>query len=126
MSSIANHSRHAKGGVRQDGPSHGMTLVEMAVALAVACLLMVAIVSFLVNGVVSTTKTTAINDTSTRGRHVFEHMSKELAQADDLLSSDFTTVNPNNPSAFSGFNYRVNLGGTPTVTETEDFTKTYV
>ena len=105
---------------------HGMTVVEMVVALTVACILMVAVVSFLVNGVVSTTKTTAMNDTTTRGRYVFEHMSKELAQADDLKSSNFTTANPNNAAAFSGFNYRINLGGTPTVTTSEFLDKHYV
>src|ERR1017187_3064108 len=119
MDSIANHSRQAESGIRPKKPPHGMTLVEMVVALGVACILMVAVVAFLVNGVVSATKTTAINDTSTRGRHVFEHMSKELSQADELLSSNFTTVDPFNPAAYSGFNYRINRGGAPAVTSWE-------
>src|ERR1039457_330815 len=92
MDSIANHSRQAESGIRPKKPPHGMTLVEMVVAPGVACIVMVAVVAFLVNGVVSATKTTAINDTSTRGRHVFEHMSKELSQAGELLCSNFTTV----------------------------------
>src|SRR5271157_1353161 len=112
MISPANRFRLRESGARLDKPPRGMTLVEMAVALGVACILMVAVVAFLVNGVISTTKTTAIDDTTIKGRFVFEHMSKELAQADDLYSSNFTTANPNNAAAFSGFNYRVNLGGT--------------
>src|ERR1039458_8622358 len=135
MSALAevSHRPDSCGGVsavnrsgRGVGPLYVMTVVEMVVALTVACILMVAVVSFLVNGVVSTTKTTAMNDTTTRGRYVFEHMSKELAQADDLKSSNFTTANPNNAAAFSGFNYRINLGGTPTVTTSEFLDKHYV
>ena len=49
----------------------GFTMVEMVVALGVACILMVAVVAFLVQGVVSTTKTTSINDATTKGRYVF-------------------------------------------------------
>jgi prepilin-type N-terminal cleavage/methylation domain-containing protein len=91
---------------------HGMTLVEMTVALGVACLLMVAVVAFLVNGVVSTSKTTAIDDTTVKGRYVFEHMSKELAQADDLYNTNFVT--PGGGSGYAGFNYRISLGGAAT------------
>src|ERR1017187_7832881 len=104
MISRAKKSGRGERVVFTEKPPNGMTMVEMVVALGVACILMVAVVAFLVNGVVSATKTTAINDTSTRGRYVFEHMSKELSQADELLSSNFTTVDPFNPAAYSGFN----------------------
>jgi prepilin-type N-terminal cleavage/methylation domain-containing protein len=122
MSSIANHSRQRKGRVRKDKHPRGMTLVEMTVALGVACILMVAVVSFLVNGVVSTGKTTAINDTTTRGRYVFEHMSQELARAEDLSSTNFTTPGG---SGYAGFNYRVDVGVAP-ATDQAPLTQNFV
>src|ERR1700691_2679950 len=76
-----------KDGVRRDPPRVAFTLVEMIVTLTVACILMVAVVAFLVNGVVSTTKTTAINDSTAKGRYVFEHLSREMARANDLTIS---------------------------------------
>src|SRR5271165_7425649 len=108
MSSPANPFRLRKRGARPKKPAQGMTLVEMAVALSVACILMVAVVTFLVNGVVSTSKTTAIDDTTIKGRYVFEHMSRELARAQDLLSTNFTT---SNGTTYAGFYYRINVGG---------------
>ncbi|HLZ09621.1 MAG TPA: prepilin-type N-terminal cleavage/methylation domain-containing protein, partial [Chloroflexota bacterium] len=98
-------------------PRRGMTLVEMAVALGVACILMVAVVTFLVNGVVSTSKTTAIADTTTKGRYVFEHMSRELTRAADLTGANFTLPNGSN-TAYSGFNYRINVTGSATTQQT--------
>src|ERR1700690_1058150 len=81
------------------------------VTLGVACILMIAIVSFLVNGVVSTTKTTAINDATTKGRYVFEHMTKEMAEAADLNLPNFVGANLANPTFYSGFKYRITVGG---------------
>ena len=91
-------------------------MVEMVVALGVACILMVAIVAFLVNGVVNATKTTAIADSTTKGRYVFEHMSRELARASDLTAVNFTT--PNGTGAFTGFNYLINVGATGATQQT--------
>ena len=71
MSAFANRSCQREDGSPPNKPPQGMTLVEMTVALTVACILMVAIVAFLVNGLVSSAKTTAINDTTTKGRYVF-------------------------------------------------------
>src|ERR1700683_5432182 len=88
----------------------GFTMVEMVVALGVACLLMVGVVAFLVNGVVSTAKTSTINDTTAKARYVFEHLSGEMAKAADLSLVNFGT--PNNvltPTAYSSFNYRINV-----------------
>src|SRR5476649_2627470 len=75
-------------------PRGGFTLVEPLVTIGVACILMVAIVGFLVNGFVSTAKTTAINDQTVRGRYVFEHFSHEMARANDLDATDFSGGNP--------------------------------
>ena len=91
----------------------GFTMVEMVVTLGVACILMVAVVAFLVNGMVSATKTTAINDTTTKGRYVFEHLSKEMARAADLSVPNFTTPNGTG-SAYQGFTYRIAVGGAGT------------
>ena len=111
-----------KGGVRRKIIPVGFTMVEMVVALGVACILMVAVVAFLVNGVVSTTKTTSINDTTTKGRYVFEHLSREMSRANDLTVSNFTSA-PLTPtpsiSNFKGFNYFISVedrATTPTST----------
>src|ERR1017187_9513710 len=109
MISRAKKSGRGERVVFTEKPPNGMRLVEMVVALGVACILMVAVVAFLVNGVVSTTKTTAIDDTTTKGRYVFEHMSRELARAADLTSSNFTTPN-GGYTAFTGFYYRISVG----------------
>src|SRR5580658_10183045 len=115
MSSPANHSR--KRGVRVNLKSlmKGFTLLEMIVTLGVACILMVAVVGFLVNGVVSTTKTTSINDVTVKGRYVFEHMSREMTRATDLTVANFTMPN-GGATAYTGFNYRVAVG-TPGATQ---------
>ena len=55
------------GNARRTPPKVGFTMVEMVVALGIACLLMVAVVAFLVSGMVSSTKTSAINDTTQLG-----------------------------------------------------------
>ena len=94
----------------------GFSMVEMIVALGVACILMVAIVAFLVNGVVSTSKTSAINDTTTRGRHVFEHLSNEVARSGDLALANFTTPGG---SGYAGFNYRIDVGGAGLAQQTQ-------
>jgi prepilin-type N-terminal cleavage/methylation domain-containing protein len=87
-----------KGGIRQDPSRNAFTMVEMIVTLLVACILMIAVVAFLVNGVVSTTKTTAINDSTVKGRYVFEHLSREMARANDL------TISPTPAGGFWGAN----------------------
>src|ERR1700689_2672511 len=102
----ANRSHRSPQGVRPGNRPQGMTLVEVLVTLSVACILMVAVVGFLVNGVISTTKTTAINETTAKGRYVFEHMSRELNRAADLTTVNFTNANPLAPNTYSGFNYR--------------------
>ncbi len=87
-------------------------MVEMVVTLGVACILMVAVVAFLVNGVVSTTKTTTINDNTAKGRYVFEHLSREMARATDINASNFTGGAPT-PSGvmgpYQGFTYFVTV-----------------
>ncbi len=95
MKPSENSSRRDADGVRQTPPKGAFTMVEMIVTLFVACILMIAVVAFLVNGIVSTTKTTAINDTTTKGRYVFEHMSREMSRAGDLNTVNFTGPNPN-------------------------------
>jgi type II secretory pathway pseudopilin PulG len=90
----------------------GFTMVEMVVALGVACILMVAVVAFLVQGVVSTTKTTSINDATTKGRYVFEHLSREMARANDLQAANFTGAPPTptpGTSNYQGFNYFISV-----------------
>ena len=90
----------------------GFTMVEMVVALGVACILMVAVVAFLVQGVVSTTKTTSINDATTKGRYVFEHLSREMARANDLQAANFTGAPPTptpGTSNSQGFNYFISV-----------------
>ena len=107
---------HSKGtrddGTRKDRPV-GFTMVEMVVTLGVACILMVAVVAFLVNGVVSTTKTTAINDNTAKGRYVFEHLSREMARATDINAANFTgaapTPSPGGMGPFQGFTYNVTI-----------------
>lgn len=99
MISPDKSSGSGKDAVRRNPPRVAFTLVEMIVTLAVACILMIAVVAFLVNGVISTTKTTAINDTTTKGRYVFEHMSKEMAR-----SSDLNVVSPTPQGNFFGPN----------------------
>ena len=97
----------------------GFTMVEMVVALGVACILMVGVVAFLVNGVVSTSKTTAINDTTTKGRYVFEHLSSEMSRSTDLgLSNFLSPLDPLHPATttYSSFNYRINVGNSGTTT----------
>ena len=98
-------------GAPKKGILVGFTMVEMVVALGVACILMVAVVAFLVNGVVSTTKTTSINDTTTKGRYVFEHLSREMSRANDLTATNF--IGPPTPtpglSTYSGFNYFITV-----------------
>jgi type II secretory pathway pseudopilin PulG len=114
-------------GVRQNPPRVAFTLVEMVVTLAVACILMIAVVAFLVNGVVSTAKTTAINDSTTKGRYVFEHLSREMSRANDIYTSNFTgpdpsyvaaaTPTPGNPgTGYQGFSYLLPVGGQATNT----------
>ena len=108
MSFSSENSDRDGDGNRQGKPPVGFTMVEMVVGLGVACLLMVAVVAFLVNGLVSSTKTTAINDTTTRGRYIFEHLSSEMAKSADLSLTNFTTPNSNS-TAYSAFNYRINV-----------------
>ncbi|HEY5079750.1 MAG TPA: prepilin-type N-terminal cleavage/methylation domain-containing protein, partial [Opitutaceae bacterium] len=91
----------------------GFTMIEMIVTLGVASLLMIAVVAFMVNGMVSATKTTSINDTTTKGRYIFEHLSKEMARAADLSVPNFTTPNATS-SAYQGFTYRIAVGGAGT------------
>ena len=87
------------------------------VALGVACILMIAVASFLVNGAISAKKTTAINDVSITGRHVFEHISKEMATSSDLKLTNFYKDGANDPSGpYNKITYRVNVGS-PGVTE---------
>ncbi len=127
MKRLGDNSGGDTGGTRKNPPKDAFTLVEMIVTLLVACILMVAVVAFLVNGVVSTTKTTAINDSTAKGRYVFEHLSKEMARANDLTISPtpaggFFGPNPNyaypptptpgNPGlGYQGFNYMIPVGG---------------
>ena len=109
-----------KRGGRKGGPV-GFTAVETIVTLGVACILMIAVVAFLVNGMVSSTKTTAINDNTTKGRYVFEHISKEMALSADLNLPNFILPNPVGPTGssnptYAGFTYRITVGGPGTIT----------
>src|ERR1035438_7734538 len=100
----------------------GFTMVEVIVALGVASILMVGIVAFLVNGAVSAQKTTIIVDMTTKGRHIFEHVLREVARANDVTVSNFATPDPNyvapptpipgSPGqGYQGFTYRIDVGG---------------
>jgi prepilin-type N-terminal cleavage/methylation domain-containing protein len=93
----------------------GFTMVEMVVTLAVVSLLMIGVVAFLVNGMVSAQKTTAINDTTVKGRYIFEHISREMARSKDLAASNFSSPNGGG-TAYSTFNYRIAVGSGGTVT----------
>src|SRR5208282_2761890 len=110
-----NISGRSEGGDSRKGPPVGFTMVETIVTLGVACILMIAVVAFLVNGVVSTTKTTAINDATTKGRYVFEHLSKEMSRASNLYLAPSPSPNfllPNaspTPSAYASFNYWITV-----------------
>src|SRR5580700_1791155 len=103
-------SARAEGAQGRGKAPVGFTMVEMVVAMGVACLLMVGVVAFLVNGVVSTAKTSTINDTTAKARYVFEHLSGEMAKAADLTLINFATPNNvTNPTAYSSFSYRINV-----------------
>ena len=111
-----DHRKGRTDGVPGDLPKVGFTMVEMVVTLFVACILMVAVVAFLINGVVSTQKTTMINDTTTKGRYIFEHLSREMYRAQDITTTaNFTTVNPMPPvpanPGYQGFTYTISVGG---------------
>jgi hypothetical protein len=126
-----NPGQNAAGASRK-GPPVGFTLVETIVTLGVACLLFVAIVAFLINGLVTSTKTAAINDTTTKGRYVFEHLSKELASASDLTPPNFILPSPGNATGMSstylygGFQYRITVGSPGTTIGTTALTSTTI
>lgn len=120
MSRFIKSIQQLRKGGRKGAPV-GFTLVETIVTLGVACILMVAVVAFLVNGMVSATKTTAINDNTIKGRYVFEHLSKEMEKSADLNLPNFILPNPASPTGtskptYAGFQYRVTIGGPGTNT----------
>jgi len=120
MSYRSRESVRARQADRRGQTPVGFTMVEMVVALGVACLLMVGVVAFLVNGVVSTSKTTAINDTTTKSRYVFEHLSSEMSRSGDLQMANFLVpLDPLHPQTtqYSSFNYRINIGGAGTTAQ---------
>jgi len=117
MNSRSKTSTRVGDGASRRRLPFGFTMVEMVIGLGVACLLMVGVVAFLVNGVVSTSKTTAINDTTTKSRYVFEHLSSEMSRSADLQLGNFITPkDPTHPASttYSSINYRINIGGAGT------------